>query len=149
MRPVFDSVRIVRAWLDEITELAVARCWAEWRTSPSTRLYLWYERSRPGTWGRFAIAPHMPKGAAWEIATGGIFSSMTRDQLRDHIRAAVSGISVLNPDLDATPPKAELHQGGEPTKSEPAKPTPEPAPSQPDTVVMICEHPTRQAALEF
>jgi hypothetical protein len=144
MKTGFDQVAAVRAWLDEIATLAHQRYQVEVRANATTALYLWYEPSKPGKWGRFAVAPDGCAPAGFKLA----MNERLAGNVWLHIRACLSRLDILNPDdMTTRPPEAELWNGTEPaaatapTKAEPL--------NHPESVVVTCEHPTKQAAFEF
>jgi hypothetical protein len=130
MKPGFDQVRAVKAWLDEIAELSVTACHHHWKRNAYAALYLWYRRSKPGTWGQFKIAtdyaPPAPD-SGWELASNERLRwTLNRSQLWQQVREIINRLPVLEPsDMDAQPPKAQVWDD---TEAEP--------PAEP------CKHPT-------
>lgn len=151
MKTGFDQVAAVRAWLDEVATLVHQRYQVEIRSNATTALYLWYRPSRPGSWGAFAVAPDGCGPDGFKIA----MNERLAGNVWDRVRACLSRLNILDPDdMASTPPAAALYAGeprdvvadlvapaAEATKSEPLK--------QPKSVVVICERPTKQSALEF
>lgn len=117
MKPGFDNVRAVKMWLDETADLIADRCLAEWRKNAYTSLFIYYEPSTPGTWGRFAVGPLVEPSAygdRWKIIDSArLHGFMDRAQIWDVARRALNTLPILEPtNLDAVPPKAALHQAG-------------------------------------